>query len=170
MQSTQNPLSTADEPSVADTLRHAALYLQRHGWTEDQFYADSGIPAHLRQPGYPPADILGALLIAITGHRVDHPTDLRGENPSAWNLYQRCINALADWIDHNADLWHDHTPAHDATHRVCCFNDQPGQEPAEIVEALHHTAADLDGTNYQVNIFRYLAVHLATLPGPGGTR
>jgi len=69
MHPTQHPVSAAPtQPRVADTLRRAALYLIRHGWTQDKHYNTTTDPTAERFTLlFPAADVLGALVLATTG-------------------------------------------------------------------------------------------------------
>src|SRR5205085_352791 len=69
MHPTQDSVSVAPtRPTIADTLRRAALYLIRHGWTQDNHYSNAMTPLILRTTTiFPAADVLGALVLAATG-------------------------------------------------------------------------------------------------------
>jgi hypothetical protein len=56
-----HPTHHSVEPTPADTLRAAALYLDRHGWYQGSLYDPDTTQA------FPPACALGAITIAATG-------------------------------------------------------------------------------------------------------
>ncbi len=69
MHATQNPARPATNPETAATLRRAALYLIRHGWTQDNTYANEMTPAILRGHTLPAADVHGDTIYKPGTHR-----------------------------------------------------------------------------------------------------
>jgi len=59
MHPTHTPPHAAD-PTPADILRHAALYLQRHGWHQGDMFTNPDLPT-------PPACAQGAIRMAVCG-------------------------------------------------------------------------------------------------------
>jgi hypothetical protein len=174
MNPTQKPVSSTDEhlPSMADTLRHAALYLLRNGWTQDQFFADSGLhPVH-RMVAFPAADVLGAIAVAITGRRFDYPEDIRTEcGDYVFAEYRQTVTLLATWLDRDdPDLWNGQLPIDEAPHLVWTWNDHPDQEPGVVIDTLHRVAAELDNTNYQPDPARWAVEYAMRHPAGGETR
>lgn len=112
MHPTQEPATTAPagpETTPADTLRAAASYLQRHGWTYGTRYE---LPAPAAT--YPAADIIGALRIAVAGH----PVGDSYTSPEQAQHVGRAIGVLARFLDlhtvpaiEGIDDWNDSVPA-----------------------------------------------------------
>jgi hypothetical protein len=131
MQATPNPASPAPaEPTVADTLRHAARYLQRHGWHKGAFYLEpSG--------AFPPACAAGAIRIAVCGRPVRLDDD-------ELTLDDRCRiaaaeTALADHLGYYP-MHEDEAPAV----LIGTWNDEDWRTAADVITELNHAAAALD--------------------------
>ena len=120
--------------TVADTLRRAADYLTRHGWTQDQYYAHTD----LRSLDFPAADVIGAITLAVTGQRFDYPADIATTcGPDAFQEHRRAVACLANWLDADqSDLWPGHLNANDYPHLVAAWNDAPEQDAPGIIDTL----------------------------------
>jgi hypothetical protein len=81
MQPTQNP-PVAVVSTPADILRAAALYLQRHGWYQRDYYARSSTAL------FPPACATGAIRMAVYGRRICGITDMTTDE------YRAVVGAL----------------------------------------------------------------------------
>ena len=142
MHPTQDPVSPAPvEPTPADTLRHASLYLTRHGWFQGTYY----------RPGYagafPPACATGAIIIAVAGEPVNWPCTLADTNEPAYLHWRQAIAVLCDYLpgaglcpvdddqdEDTGDGWDD----------VWRFNDTDGQTAPRVVEVLLLAADEYD--------------------------
>ena len=146
MHPTQNHARTALAPSSSDTLRGAACYLMNYGWTQDEFYADAALTPQQRLTGCPPADVLGAIMIAVSGHRYDSPQILladRGEH--AYTDYTRAVADLARWLHFEMpELWPGTLSDDDLPHLVWSWNDDPEQTAPAVIDTLARCAANLN--------------------------
>src|SRR5438067_801619 len=99
MHPTQNPVSVAPtRPTIADTLRRAALYLIRYGWFQDNHYSTTKTPAAAPAAPFPAADVLGALVLATTG-RTLIPAEVAAEcGDTAHRELHTAADYLADWL------------------------------------------------------------------------
>src|SRR5262245_39203735 len=88
MHPTHHPPAPVEvDVTPADILRGAALYLQRHGWTQGDYYDRS------RPQPFPPACAAGAVQCAVTGAPV---TDLdEDQRPHV----DRALGVLADYLN-----------------------------------------------------------------------
>jgi hypothetical protein len=93
MHATQKPAATLATASLAQPLRDAADYLERHGWCQGHYYSTG--------TDTPPADIIGALAIACYGYPTTEPEsddpDVDGEM-EARLTFAMAIVVLADFI------------------------------------------------------------------------
>ena len=175
MHPTQNPVSTAVTPTVADTLRRAALYLIRHGWTQDNTYTDEMTPVILRTTAtFPAADVLGALVLAVTGQTLI-PAEIASEfGHSAAREFDTTANYLSDWLGLSADYGDLYAagfgPGIDIRDLLCRWNDAPWQDSAHVIDGLLSAAADCDGTVYKPGTHRPYAVDFAALNIKAGAR
>jgi hypothetical protein len=179
MHPTQNPVSAAPyRPSVADTLRRAALNLIRHGWTQDNTYANEMTPAILRDHTFPAADVLGALVLAATG-RTLIPGEVAHECPQEEaREFDNAVVYLADWLgladdpDYTPDfgLSLDRHPAAAALTMLWRWNDAPWQDKSHVIDGLLAAAADYDHTIYKPGTHRPYAADFAALDIKAGTR
>ena len=124
-------LTNADvRATPADTLRGAALYLQRHGWTRFSYF-DGERPT-------PPACAQGAIVVASYGVATEHPYS---QDSPQRRLFARTIKFFDDYIrslvtslddeDYNATVWNDH----------------PGRTAAEVITTLRNAAERWDATH-----------------------
>jgi hypothetical protein len=145
MHPTQNPVSPAyDGPTPADTLRGAALYLERHGWTQGDYYDYSdtdGTGSGLT----PKACAHGAIAIAAYGSPVEIPSHAnRAERPdfavaaAIFDDYIRVVVApTTDDPDDLAGIW---------------WNDADGRTATEVIAALRAAADDYDRATTRINV------------------
>jgi hypothetical protein len=126
------PTGAPTEPSPAEVLRAAALYLERHGWHQGHFYADEVLPLSRRTSPFPPACAIGAIRIAVAGRRIDN-WRLDRETDLAIN---RAVCVLADHLDIAPDQY-------DVIYEVGCWNDH-ATTISEVTTALHAAAQEWD--------------------------
>src|SRR2546423_2084123 len=125
MHPTQTPVSVAaTRPSIADPLRRAALFLIRHGWTQDNHYSNQMTPVILRTTTIlPAADVLGALVLAATG-RTLLPGEVATEcGESAHRELHTAAGYLADWLGLTRQP--DQPHAHDPDPALMVWDDAP---------------------------------------------
>jgi membrane-bound lytic murein transglycosylase B len=146
MNRTQNQTSTAPlaDLTPADILRCAARYLQTHGWIQGNHYQPNTIES------FPPACALGAIDIAIYGHRNAAPNNRTEEERANWRLLNRTTAHLA------AYLWDaGSVTEHDYYGGLCCsdreivsdWNDEDGHDLAVILDILTSAADEYDWTH-----------------------
>jgi hypothetical protein len=164
MHATQNPAGPARQPEIAVTLRGAALYLIRHGWIQDNNYANQTTPAAFRQP-MPAADVIGALVLACTGRTLIPAEITRECGPDADRAYRNAARYLADWLGLPEDA-----PGKTAERLLWEWNDSPWQDQAHIIDGLLCAAADADGTIYRPGTHRPYAADFAALTLTAGAR
>lgn len=139
MHSTHLPVSAArDESTIADTLRLAALYLMRHGWVQDDFFA-----RHPQHNPFPAADLVGALVMVITGRRMlpCEIAEVCGHDTS--RRLRDILAYLAWWLGLRGAGNGDYLPV------VQDWNDRPGRVPEEVIDELMAAAAHLRGETYR---------------------
>ncbi|WP_238018641.1 hypothetical protein KZZ52_49970 [Dactylosporangium sp. AC04546] len=127
MQPTQNTIAipATTDPDVAQTLRDTALYLNRHGWNQGEYYdARNGLFT-------PPACLVGAIGMVCYGGPVDAPA-LNYDDPG-FGAFEAAVRYL------NAFLRLRHGLAMDAY----AFNDTRGRTLDEVLAVLD-TAAGFD--------------------------
>jgi hypothetical protein len=165
MHPTQNPVSaTVYQPAIADTLRRAALYLIRHGWIQDNHYANEMTPVILRTPTLPAADVLGALVLAVTGRTLT-PAQIAVEcGHNAAHELRDAVAYLVDW------LGLEDRPGLDDQRALWDWNDAPWQDKAHVIDGLLSAAADADGTIYKPGTHRPYAADFAALDLKAGVR
>jgi hypothetical protein len=115
---------TAAVASVAVTLRCAASYLTRHGWTQVGYY-DWSVPA-----ARPPACAVGAIGAVCYGEPVEAP-EYYMDHPQSADVQQ-----ALQWFDDELIAAHGRN--------VFEFNDAPGRSALEVVTALHNAAQAWD--------------------------
>lgn len=125
MHPTQNQ-SAEVEVTPADTLRGAALYLKRHGWTQVDYYRL--IPG----ASLPAACMLGGIGMAVHGQPIDDPMD---PDLPAWHQFQAAYDALCDYLTLNDPAWAD--SGHDT---VGDWNDAPGRTVEQVITTLNNAA------------------------------
>jgi hypothetical protein len=130
MKPTHNQATGAgDQPTPAQALRQAALYLQRHGWARGVYY----LPAP--DISFPPACALGALGMAVHGRVLDNPQD--PDLPNA-RSYARAQGVLADHlilVKRIRDLDED---------TIGFWNDESARTAEQVIDALNAAADDWD--------------------------
>lgn len=115
-----HPVSLA----VADILRAAATYLQRHGWVQGRYYATTNRP-------HPKACALGAIAICTHGQIHTDPDDPL--LPAAED-YQQAITTLACHLNLEPD------GGQGPAQLVCEYNDDPTHTADHITAALNAAA------------------------------
>ncbi len=165
MHATQDPVSPATTPTVADTLRRAALYLIRHGWTQDHTYDTPAIPP--ASDTFPATDVLGALVLAVTGRTLIPAELVRECDTATVREFNDAAVYLARWLGLLADtdpaFDTDYWPTLAAQNLLWKWNDSPWQDQAHVVDGLLCAAADADGTVYLPDSHRPYAADFAAL-------
>jgi len=118
------------EVTPADTLRAAAVYLNRHGWTQRDYYFNP-------EPGedlLPAACALGAIGMAAHGRETDWPDDQR--NPGAAEFLS-ARRLLLDYLRRTGQ-------ASRQAHAIGDWNDDPNQTHEAVVETLTAAADEWD--------------------------
>lgn len=152
MHPTQKPASPApDGLTPADLLRGAALYLQRHGWTQGAYYQAATVEL------FPPACASGALALAAYGRLVDCPHD--DHTDPQWPDFDAAWRYLQDYLFLNV-----YPIAADLDVSIIDWNDEPSQDKATVVATLTAAADDYDRTH------RYLTTYQAKLTASGGAQ
>ncbi|MEH1011718.1 DUF6197 family protein [Micromonospora sp. CPCC 206060] len=136
MKATQNPPAEV-HVTPADTLRFAALYIERHGWHQGDYHPTTGNP-------FPPACAAAAIGIAVAGHRVTHVRDL---DPDTCRDYLAAFNALVDYLDdiNPSIVWDD--PGISEHVSPYSWNDAPDRTAAQVTATLRAAADTWDHTN-----------------------
>lgn len=142
MHRTQNPTASAadtDNGTVvtpATILRGAAHYLEAHGWTQGDYYADN-------TSAFPPACADGAIAIAVYGRRHTDPFDAihpdRIDVNDAVDVladYLTCTASLTDWD--TGDLMPIEVPE---------WNDRDEMTAEQVIATLNAAADDYDWTH-----------------------
>ncbi len=124
MHPTQKPPGL--DPTPADILRCAALYLDRHGLHRGDMFAN------LTQLT-PPACVQGAIQMAACGGTT------APHAPGTIALVDETTAVLADHLCHGAYL-----ASTDPGQRVADWNDQPGRTATQAAAVLHAAADDWD--------------------------
>lgn len=139
MKATHKP-PTDVQVTPADLLRMAALYIQRHGWTQGVFFTS----AFVDPAPFPPACAAGAICTATVGQPTA-PADLRpGTRPVAYQ-------ALAFFADYLNDFGHP-TTRPDAVNSIGDWNDETGRTMTEVITALHDAADEWDRLHQQEGV------------------
>ncbi len=130
MHPTHQPVAvTGDvELTPADVLRHAACYLQRHGWHQGTYYAD-------RNRITPPADTVGAIAMAVYGTAHDEPY----HHHDGYRLFLDTVDHLADHLAYavaSGSVLDD-----DDLFR---WNDEPTRTIEQVLALLHDAATAWD--------------------------
>jgi hypothetical protein len=144
MHRTQNPTASAadtDDRSVvtpATILRGAALYLTRHGWIQNDYYAD------ITQP-FPAACVTGAIAMAAYGRTTPYPSHT---NAPGVRDYRRAVDVLTDYLDCEA-----HGPYDPDSDIVLPFswNDATDRTAEQVISTLHAAAEQYDRETYAQN-------------------
>jgi hypothetical protein len=139
MKATHNPPTLDDDPTMtpAALLRGAALYLQRHGWTQGQFFellADTDGPL-------PPACTSGAINICVIG-RPALAADVSDTDPDESAAAITAMRVFAAYLDPDY-TFHDLTclgPS--AIDVIGDWNDDKGRTLDDVVQALNEAAND----------------------------
>jgi hypothetical protein len=117
------PTAANVEATPADTLRGAALYLQRHGWTRFSYF-DGQRPT-------PPACAQGAIVVATYGVATEHPYS---QDFPQRRLLARTIDFFDDYIRGVA------TALDDEDCPATVWNDLPCRSATEVIAALRDAA------------------------------
>jgi hypothetical protein len=138
-------------PTPADTLRHAALYLTRHGWIQDDYLAS--VPDATNP--FPPACAYGAIAAAANGTPVTAPRQQQGETRRAFAL---ALDVFDGYLTEQLGPDQDGNEQSGAE-----WNDDDGRTATEVIAALNAAADRYEHTH------RYLAAYAAKTV-PGGAR
>ncbi len=113
------------DPTPAEILRGAALYLRRHGWNQGDYFAPADRPT-------PPACLLGAVAMAIYGHRTEAPYS---QDRPGRDLFVTVADSLDTYLQlHHGDL----------DMSAVGWNDHPNRTLADVLDLLHTAAAIWD--------------------------
>jgi hypothetical protein len=144
---THNPVSLAPTvPTPADTLRHAALYLQRYGWAH-------GAPDDTTTSLFPPADAIAAVAIITDVADVDWSTHWTADNALNLRDFWAAITLLADYIDGNtiAEQDYAHLACHEdneaAANNLWQWNEAPAQIATNVTDVMRLAADEYDRTH-----------------------
>jgi hypothetical protein len=129
----------------AVVLRGAARYLQLHGWTQHNYYADDCDTYHLPPDvAYsaltPPACVMGALAIAAFGQQLPKNACKLPE----WVDYKRAEDILLDHLE----LWNPPEVQDDFPEPTLGdWNDEPDRTVEQVITALNGAADDWGHTH-----------------------
>jgi hypothetical protein len=117
----------------AQTLRGAALYVQRHGWTQHHYY--------WRTPGkLPAACALGAIGMAAHGQALDNPQDI---TLPAWLAFHGAYETLNDYLELGGHYTVLDEDLFDQS-SIGNWNDHTDQTAEQVIAALHAAADHWD--------------------------
>jgi hypothetical protein len=135
---TVNPTQNRKPAEVSRAWRDAALYLERHGWTQRALYRhhDGDNPDPM-----PAACAIGALGIAIYGRPLDDVHN--ADHPDA-DLFLWVEGLFDDYLDLGGYLT---TESSRDVLGIPDWNDHPGRTAADVIDLLR-TAADEWDTYY----------------------
>ncbi|WP_203935608.1 DUF6197 family protein [Planosporangium mesophilum] len=124
------PAVTGVEQTPAQTLRGAALYLERHGWIQGDYYRPDATGP------FPPACAVGAIRMAAFGSRITDDDCIAAEMRD----HARAIDVLVDFLDLTDpppwDTYGDPSPF--------TWNDVPGRTADEVTATMRGAADDWD--------------------------
>lgn len=147
MQPTQKPsVEPAIGPAIvavttpAATLRDAALYLERHGWTQGLFF-------DLASDGpFPPACAMGAIRMAVYGSTSADTDTINSVQPAlVVNTYRHFAGYLDPVLI--ADLDQRPDASYSASDIIGDWNDCADRTAAEVITILRDAADDWDRTH-----------------------
>jgi hypothetical protein len=118
------------EVTPSFTLRAAAIYLERHGWTQRDYYFNPAPDQDL----LPAACVLGAIGMAAHGHEIDWPEN-RCYPGSEEFLHARRL--LLDYLRRTGQ-------ASRRDNAISDWNDDPNQTAEAVITALQAAADDWD--------------------------
>ncbi|AXO37774.1 hypothetical protein [Micromonospora sp. B006] len=134
MHATQNTVAE-QVTTPARTLRDAALYLSRHGWTQGAYYdATSGSFT-------PPACLVGAVGMVCYGGPVDAPAQMFDAPEFA------DFNAALTYLDWYLALRFADSQYYERLDTAYDFNDAKGQTADAVIAVLNAAANAWDRTN-----------------------
>jgi hypothetical protein len=116
-------------------LRGAALYLERHGWTKGEIFANSDT-----ERPFPAACTIGAINVTAHGRPVLSSTD--GADDDLTDSAIRAMRVFAAWLDPDYDFGFNSTSAIDI---LGDWNDHDDRTAQEVIEALRDAANEWDG-------------------------
>ena len=118
-----------DQPTPADILRGAARYLRRYGWTRRRTYdLTTDTP-------FPPADVLGAISMAVHGRVLVDLIDNDLDGYVTWTE-----GVLDEDLD-RAGHYHLDTPW---AASIDAWNDAPGRTATDVIDTLRAAADDYE--------------------------
>jgi hypothetical protein len=152
MKATHNPpTTTITDPDItatidldstpADLLRGAAIYLQRHGWTQHQFFElldDSDGP-------FLPACASGAIMTAAYGHCLGNIVVDHDDEPEA-AAAMAAMRVLADYLDGGYIPNEGYQVS--AIDVIGDWNDDTDRTVTEVVDALNDAADTWNRTHH----------------------
>lgn len=118
-------------PTVADILREAAQYLQRHGWTQGQYYTDPTSP-------HPKACALGAIAAVIYGEIHIEP-----------DLGHRCAEPVEAFDNYLYDSHQTRMGFGESHDTIADWNDKPDRTTQHVITALEAAAHQWEGEHPQ---------------------
>ncbi|MFG3602096.1 DUF6197 family protein [Micromonospora chersina] len=134
MHATQNQVAE-QVTTPARTLRDAALYLSRHGWTQGAYY-DSTSGSFT-----PPACTVGAVGMVCYGGPVDAPAQMF-DAPEFTDF-----EAALTYLDGYLALRFPDGQYYEGLDNTYDFNDAKGQTADEVIAVLNAAADEWDRTN-----------------------
>jgi hypothetical protein len=126
------------DTTPAQVMRDAALYLERHGWTQRALYR------HTPGEAFPAACAIGALAIVVYGEPLDnvHTPD-RAET----GLFTWVEGIFEDYLDaHDRLTNHDTEPPHQGL-GISDWNDDAYRTQTDVIATLRAAAHDWDHTH-----------------------
>ncbi|MFY1652474.1 DUF6197 family protein [Solwaraspora sp. WMMB762] len=133
MKATHTPPTIASvEPTPADVLRAAAVYLERYDWAQGEFFAR---PNPAGSALFQPACAVGAICAAATGRSIAALGDIPS-GPDGY-LVDRALHLLASYLD-GSDV------ESGAADLIADWNDEQGRTLVDVILALTDAARDWD--------------------------
>jgi hypothetical protein len=123
-------MTTVDTP-IPDTLRDAALYIERHGWRQGDMYERR--VEHGRLVAFPPVCAMGAIVMASCGTSLPAPFVLANTWPA--------MRVLGEYLcpDRGIDM-----ADSDLRDEVGSWNDDDDQTAAGVIRTLRAAADDYE--------------------------
>ncbi len=141
------------EPTIADTLRGAALYLGRHGWTRHDYFAEEPTG----ETPFPAACVHGAISAAAYGWANTNPFDPTNDHWAEARAFRKAITYFDDYI---IGLYGQTYP--DVIENAAIWNDMDGRTADEVILCLNAAATEWELAHDP--IYRRHAGHDGTQP------